>query len=252
MLSLKDILDTETRTLIDTCGFGFSKECPSEQLEIQTQNIKQLLEQNPGTYILPDTLAEINKGKRRLTSALKKFRKSFKRSQHQEVYTEARAKYDDVSRRLRSIQTLIKAIKRHALDVDSCPLFTSFKDLVFCLEDSFNLKKKHTTNRTDERLVATSLFLTAYGTGNTALVSGDTDIIALLRASLGALNRATYPNPGCSNRLKGKEIHFYFKIPRTFEYSMYFNSAEHNPTHLRYIDQHTLELAQRCFISKAA
>ena len=249
MLTLKEIVETERRVLLDNSAFGFENNISAETMETKVGLIIDAIEFFDSVHVLPDTLDEISKLRRALNSSKKRFRIAIKKREASETHFEIKAVYDEICSRLCSAKKLISCLKRKSFPAYDIPKFASFSRVVPYFEKTFRVKKERSDNKTDEMIVAAALFLTAYGTGSTAVVTGDSDITRLLKCSMDILARPEL-EPDAKNilaraRQQESGIKVYFRLPADNQpqncYEIKFDSRKFIPLKVYNLSRNHIE-----------
>jgi hypothetical protein len=229
MLTLQEILERETRVLLDNSAFGFYNDINAQLLEKSAEKVLDTVLPCNYAYILPETLAQINGLKRALNSGQKTFRERVRKYQRSELFSDIKGTYEEICKKLRCIKRFISEMKGKVLDIDDNILYLQFVNFVCYLENTFRVKKnRNPCKRTDEKVVAAALFLTAYGKGSTAVVTGDSDITRLLKCSFDffCMQDFSHQTERVSQGLR-QGINLYFRVPETQTYEARFNSLYH-------------------------
>lgn len=224
MFTLQEILERETRVFLDTSVLSsFYDGTPSfEEAD--------LIKESDSAVILSDVLEEV----RAFRTALSKGRKKIKKAKRMMEFDESELHYElankcnDIEIKTHFVKRLLNILKEKVIHLEGLQGYQTFREIIFYLEDNLRLKKQHSDNRTDESLVAAALFFTIYDKGNTAIVSGDSDIQRLLNGFLGTISRKELIpyNGRIVSGLNERGIRVYFRIPKTQQYQLCLDSAE--------------------------
>ncbi|MEM4230779.1 MAG: hypothetical protein QXF25_02805 [Candidatus Pacearchaeota archaeon] len=224
MFTLQEILERETRVFLDTSVLSSFYDGTSSFEEAD------LIKESDSVIILSDVLDEVRAFRTAISKVRKKIKKAKRvtKSGESGLHYELSDKCNNIEIKTHFVKRLLSILRERVINLGELQKYQTFREILFYLEDNLRLKKQHSDNRTDESLVAAALFLTIYGKGNSAIVSGDSDIQRLLNGFLGTINRKELIpyNERIVRGLNEKRIRVYFRIPGTQQYKIGLDSSE--------------------------
>lgn len=114
---------------------------------------------------------------------------------------------------------LLESLEETSVDFSPLPIYQALRAWVLALEKRFKTKKQKSLSlgtilRTDEKLVAAALFLSAYGDKPTALIANDSDFKRLMEHCVFALESGQPPQhtlyPDLGDRVLNERVDFYW------------------------------------------
>jgi len=230
MLTLQEILERETRVLLDTSSISINSKDNAQAISRKIDSFLQSLAFSNSVYTIKDVVEELMPLRTNLNEGRKELKKGLRKVEKINRYvgfSEIRGKIEEVAKKEQAVKRLISRLKDRILNLTDLANYQPFEDFVFYLEDRLKIKKDgNPSNRTDEKVVSAALFLTVYGFGRTAIATGDSDISKLLRCCADISNNSKFlpQNETLAKALAEKEVIVYFKLPGTQDYEPRFNS----------------------------
>jgi hypothetical protein len=198
MFTLQEIVEKESRILIDTsimpffCYKDIKKD--NENLKI----INQLLNDYQNIHLIPEVYREIELNKLNTKKNIKLTKGKLNRCNAQEKH-ELKSLNEKLHLRQKLSKRLRDKLRGRIIDFNPLEEYQILKNIVYKFEDKLSIKtgKKHPENRTDESIIATALYFSLYGNHRTAIITNDGDLPNLLRIIVKEIRR-----PGLNTTLK--------------------------------------------------